>query len=418
MEQHQLLFNINNDQYQLNSNDVYIVNDAIAYTYRIYYKDNNWYLECTKMQQNKALMNYYYWISLDHINHIALQSKDVIFSGSNTFIEVDIYKRIDNIEYDHVDQLDLNLTDYTIENTFDYGKSIDANFRYKAEMQDRSVLINHIESKYVKQYGLLVYAAIYDGHQSRTIADYAATVMYQHILQLLQQHQEALQEKEKKEEDDYIEKFHQLIYYQAYYQTSQEIIALADISKYSGSTASCILIMKYQQQYYIHALNVGDSRMIITHKNLVFEDGKEPSSSSASYTCLSYDHTATDQVEQERVSKSYNYRQKQHNQIINNRLGYCLAVTRALGDRALIEYGLIDTPYSIIHKINFQRDEYLILASDGIWNYFTNDQMYQYIDKYKHIYDTNQLSEMIIEYAAQAGSRDNLSCILIQLRPL
>ncbi|KAM7503494.1 hypothetical protein LguiB_002398 [Lonicera macranthoides] len=51
-----------------------------------------------------------------------------------------------------------------------------------------------------------------------------------------------------------------------------------------------------------------------------------------------------------------------------------IAMARAFGDFCLKKYGVISTP-EFSHRILMERDRFIVLASDGIWDMFSNDEV-------------------------------------------
>jgi len=123
-------------------------------------------------------------------------------------------------------------------------------------------------------------------------------------------------------------------------------------SVYSGSTATFVLIKDNK----VYVGNVGDSRTILSSNNLVIP--------------LSIDHNTSCECELERIKK------------IGGRLldlqgvlrvfgnSSALLVTRAFGDFD-VEKGVICTP-EIHEREIVANDQFLILASDGIWDHIDN----------------------------------------------
>lgn len=60
----------------------------------------------------------------------------------------------------------------------------------------------------------------------------------------------------------------------------------------------------------------------------------------------------------------------------NERKGPGLSVSRALGDLTAVDVGLIPNPQLAYHKVNAD-DQYLILASDGVWTFLESDEVMQ-----------------------------------------
>lgn len=65
-----------------------------------------------------------------------------------------------------------------------------------------------------------------------------------------------------------------------------------------------------------------------------------------------------------------------------NKLG--LAMSRSLGDVACKQVGVISQPIHDIYPIYTLRDQFIIIASDGLWDVFTNDEAVQFVETYRY----------------------------------
>ncbi len=63
-----------------------------------------------------------------------------------------------------------------------------------------------------------------------------------------------------------------------------------------------------------------------------------------------------------------------------NRVGGVLAVTRAFGDHALRDSGLTAVPHILKYTLK-PFDKFLVIASDGIWDRFSNQEVMMLIAK-------------------------------------
>ncbi len=58
-----------------------------------------------------------------------------------------------------------------------------------------------------------------------------------------------------------------------------------------------------------------------------------------------------------------------------------LAMTRALGDSIGRRAGIIAEPSVTCHRVDDARDEFLIIASDGVWDCLSNDEVVQMLSE-------------------------------------
>ena len=151
-----------------------------------------------------------------------------------------------------------------------------------------------------------------------------------------------------------------------------------------GNTATVVFI----NNRLLYCANVGDSSCCLIGKNAEF---------------ISTDDKCTNKKELKRI-------EKEGGQIIDNRLGGILAVTRGLGDFDLKTKGLISEPH-IVKKLIDHNLNYCVLASDGVWDVLKPDE----VAKITQNRNINELAKIIVETAIDRGSEDNISCIVIEL---
>ncbi len=140
----------------------------------------------------------------------------------------------------------------------------------------------------------------------------------------------------------------------------------------------------------LYSGNVGDSRSVLLSSN--------------SFKRLSYDHKASDPSECNRIKAAGGI-------VFNGRAGGQLALSRALGDHSLKKYGVSCVPYVTRHVIDFN-DKYLILASDGLWDVVTEDEVLKYS---QNKYNADEFADFLLKTALNKGSRDNTSVIVVKL---
>lgn len=214
--------------------------------------------------------------------------------------------------------------------------------------------------------------AIFDGHNGSSTALYCQL----NFERLFKQH---LKETQLQIEDSITKTFIQI---------DEEINqAKPDISQ-SGSTATVIIIYKNK----LYCANVGDSSCFIFLENRNIK--------------MTKDHNPKDPKEVKRIKDMGGL-------VFNDRVFGTLNLTRVLGDIEMKKYGVLPNP-TIHKKALNDKDKYIILASDGVWNYFNEHKIQSLIKKNTDISATN-LSEKIVSSALENGSLDNISCIIIKL---
>jgi len=166
----------------------------------------------------------------------------------------------------------------------------------------------------------------------------------------------------------------------------------------SGSTAVACLISPNN----IYLINCGDSRAIVARDNKVFMN--------------TLDHKPTNPEERERI-------QRAGGSVMIQRVNGSLAVSRALGD---FEYKMVDgmgptdqlvSPEPEIYvEERSDKDEFVVLACDGIWDVMSNDELKDFI-RHKMKLTTNlvDISNDVLDACLHKGSRDNMSIVIVTL---
>ncbi|KAJ4772116.1 Protein phosphatase 2C family protein [Rhynchospora pubera] len=80
-----------------------------------------------------------------------------------------------------------------------------------------------------------------------------------------------------------------------------------------------------------------------------------------------------------------------------------LAMSRAFGDFCLKEFGLIATP-EVSHRILSAKDEFLILASDGIWDVLSNEEAVKIVSSTKN---RSKAAKKLVKCAAKAWKHNH-----------
>ncbi|PKU81823.1 putative protein phosphatase 2C 59 [Dendrobium catenatum] len=91
------------------------------------------------------------------------------------------------------------------------------------------------------------------------------------------------------------------------------------------------------------------------------------------------------------------------------RVGGVLAVSRAFGDRLLKQYVVADP--EIQEEVVDGSLEFLILASDGLWDVVSNEEAVAMV---KPIDNPEQAAKSLLQEASQRGSADNITCVVVR----
>lgn len=168
--------------------------------------------------------------------------------------------------------------------------------------------------------------------------------------------------------------------------------------EYTGSTATTVVLTKS----HIVVAHVGDSRAVFV------------SNGKVKYETV--DHHPNKPEERKRIVEG-------NGSVVNNRIEGNLAVSRAIGDfvykrdlaRKISQQWVIPIP--VIET--FERtpeDEYLILASDGVWAVMETQEVVDFVrEKSKTMSLARCCDELMNECLRTRGSTDNVSLVLMHL---
>ena len=191
-------------------------------------------------------------------------------------------------------------------------------------------------------------------------------------------------------------------------------LSLSKVDVYlSGSTA----IMALFKDNFLYTTNVGDSRAVLARSNPQFPSGYEALN-------LSRDHKPDSPDEEDRIVAA------------GGRV-FCwgvprvwkkdadipgLAMTRSFGDEAAESVGVFAQPEITVTHID-EGDEFVILASDGIWEFITSQDAVETVAKHLHkppgIFAKQACHELLqqslAKWNAQEDSVDDCTCCIIRL---
>uniref|UniRef100_A0A7N0TCR9 protein-serine/threonine phosphatase n=1 Tax=Kalanchoe fedtschenkoi TaxID=63787 RepID=A0A7N0TCR9_KALFE len=177
----------------------------------------------------------------------------------------------------------------------------------------------------------------------------------------------------------------------AYSQTDTELLkSEKNQNRDAGSTASTAVLVGDR----LVVANVGDSRAIICR-------GGEA-------IAVSRDHKPDQTDERQRIEDAGGFVMWAGKW----RVGGVLAVSRAFGDKLLKQFVVVD-PEIQEERIDTSL-EFLILASDGLWDVVTNEEA---VDMVKPIHDAELAAKKLMQEAYQRGSADNITCVVVRFMP-
>ena len=219
--------------------------------------------------------------------------------------------------------------------------------------------------------------AIFDGHGGRTPAVFCKDNF------------DLVFEKYMRETKGNVEKSIKL----TFEQIDSDLLAKLKEDERMGSTVTMIYIsINSMNKRRIYATNVGDSKGYLLQK-------------SGKCIKLTREHTCKEPDEVERIKQKGGY-------VFNERVFSSLMVTRSIGDKELKKYGVIAEPYISQLNIDNSNDNYIIIASDGIWDIIDEEKLSIFA---KEDMPAEALCKRLVKMSIEGGSNDNISCIVIKL---
>uniref|UniRef100_A0A804QWA7 protein-serine/threonine phosphatase n=2 Tax=Zea mays TaxID=4577 RepID=A0A804QWA7_MAIZE len=163
--------------------------------------------------------------------------------------------------------------------------------------------------------------------------------------------------------------------------------AMSNIHVGVGSTASTAVLIGN----HLYVANVGDSRAVL--------------SKAGKAIALSDDHKPNRSDEQKRIEDAGGV-------VVWSgtwRVGGILAMSRAFGNRLLKQFVVADPE---IQDLEIDGDtEFLILASDGLWDVVPNEHAVAFV---KDEDSPEAAARKLTEIAFRRGSTDNITCIVVE----
>jgi len=176
---------------------------------------------------------------------------------------------------------------------------------------------------------------------------------------------------------------------------------------FSGTT--CIMVFKIGKK--IICSNVGDSRAILVERKLIFEEKTNSILNKYEIIELSHDHKPNNKGEKERIEKCggevaqefLNEEDEKSDlpfRVWKEGCNYPgLAISRSLGDKIAEKIGVISEPEFIEAEIN-KNSKYIIMGSDGVFEYLTNNDILEISNKYLNNDNLQKECKIIVEKTA------------------
>ncbi|RCV26229.1 hypothetical protein SETIT_5G228900v2 [Setaria italica] len=236
----------------------------------------------------------------------------------------------------------------------------------RASMEDfYDIRSSRIDDKQINLFG------VFDGHGGTRAAEYLKKHLFENLMKhpaFVADTKSAISEVYKKTDADFLD---------------------AEGNIQVGSTASTAVLVGN----HLYVANVGDSRAVI--------------SNAGKAIALSDDHKPNRSDEQKRIEDAGG--------IVTWsgtwRVGGILAMSRAFGNHLLKRFVVAD-PEIQDQEIDGEL-EFLILASDGLWDVVSNEHAVAFV---KDEDGPEAAARKLTEIAFRRGSTDNITCIVVEFR--
>ncbi|VAH93777.1 unnamed protein product [Triticum turgidum subsp. durum] len=148
----------------------------------------------------------------------------------------------------------------------------------------------------------------------------------------------------------------------------------------------------------IYVANLGDCRAVMCRGGVA--------------TAVTSDHTAAREDERSRIENSGGYVSCGSNGVW--RVQDCLAVSRAFGDADLKRWVI---PEPEIRRLPLTAGcEFLVLASDGLWNKVSNQEAVDAVSRSRAGRDSTGCFKELVDMARCRGSRDDITVMVVDLK--
>lgn len=169
---------------------------------------------------------------------------------------------------------------------------------------------------------------------------------------------------------------------------------------YVGTT---VTVARVQRGVKVEIAHVGDSRAMVIGRGGQAE-------------VLTRDHSPLRADESARIARAGGH-------VLRGRVNGVLAVSRAVGDRAL--KGVVPAVPEVCVRELHGRDEMLVVASDGLWDMVSEGEVCDMLKARRVVDGTRSVpvdmcaaAEALVDEAVSRGSRDDTSVVLVDLREI
>ncbi|EGZ23871.1 hypothetical protein PHYSODRAFT_483398 [Phytophthora sojae] len=178
---------------------------------------------------------------------------------------------------------------------------------------------------------------------------------------------------------------------------NEEILKRENSGQCEGGSTAVTLLIRGNKAILS---NTGDCRAIMVAKR----------DKTAQVTQLTTDHKASNDQEKQRI--------EEHGGMVLYVKGVArvngrLAVARAFGDAEMSPLVIAD-PEVTVHELH-REDEYIVMASDGLWDVLTNEQVASCVRNNPWL-NVQEMANMLTERAVELGTMDNVTVMVVDVR--
>ena len=265
------------------------------------------------------------------------------------------------------------------------------------KMEDRYA-VSHARVHASSDNALLTVVSVLDGHGGAKCADYCAPLLNERIERALLA-DECLAPRARAERESRISR--------AYVEVDAEFRRKFP-DDFSGATSLTACVWRAppsitrESRLSVLIANAGDCRMVL-------------SNSARGAVRLSVDQNADEASERARIESLGGFVKKDHTG--HFRVQGHIQVTRSLGDRKYKKFGVTAAPDVCETHVRYgvdSKDEFLIIATDGVWDVMTDLEAVQAVrDTAK---DAGLAAKRLGSMAIARGSTDNVTAVVLFLR--
>ncbi|XP_061575448.1 protein phosphatase, Mg2+/Mn2+ dependent, 1Lb isoform X1 [Cololabis saira] len=329
-----------------------------------------------------------YFFHTDEVKTIVKSSRDAV-----KMVKGKVAEMMQNERFGGLDILDAEFA-----KTWEFKSSSAAVYSIQGRrdhMEDRfQVLTDAVNKSHPSIFG------IFDGHGGEAAADFAKAHLPEALRQQLltyEREKERIREKdkEKDEKKERVNLSYPSILEQQILMLDKEMLDKLSAA-YNEAGTTCLVALLSDKELTV--ANVGDSRGVLCDK-----DGNA--------IPLSHDHKPYQLKERKRIKKAGGF-------ISFNgswRVQGILAMSRSLGDYPLKNLNVVvPDPDIMSFDLNKLQPEFMILASDGLWDTFSNEEAVRFIRE--RLDEPHFGAKSIVLQSFYRGCPDNITVMVVKFK--